>query len=104
MGGQRINAPIVAMAADVLRRGYWLVASDGGVFAFGAVPFYGSGLAAGSQRCGQFTGVLSDVDDRGYQVVTADMGTAYLHEPDGRFVSSVGGCPSQVGRVVGIIR
>jgi len=30
------------MAATPDRRGYWLVASDGGVFAYGDAGFYGS--------------------------------------------------------------
>ena len=42
MGGTPLNAPVVGMAADDATGGYWLVASDGGIFSFGA-PFYGSG-------------------------------------------------------------
>ena len=60
MGGRPLNAPIVAMAADPATGGYWEVASDGGVFAFGS-PFLGSagdlhlaapvvGMAADRQR------------------------------------------------------
>ena len=30
------------MAATQDGKGYWLVASDGGVFAYGDAPFYGS--------------------------------------------------------------
>ncbi len=30
------------MAATPDGRGYWLVASDGGIFTFGDAPFYGS--------------------------------------------------------------
>ena len=35
MGGQALTQPVVGMAATPSGRGYWLVASDGGVFAFG---------------------------------------------------------------------
>ena len=42
MGGAPLNAPVVGMAADPSTGGYWLVASDGGVFSFDA-PFYGAG-------------------------------------------------------------
>jgi len=35
------NATVVGMAAS-LQGGYWMVASDGGVFTFGAAQFYGS--------------------------------------------------------------
>ena len=36
-----LNKPIVGMAADLATGGYWLVASDGGIFAYDA-PFFGS--------------------------------------------------------------
>ena len=36
-----LNRPIVGISPTPDNRGYWLVASDGGVFAFGA-PFRGS--------------------------------------------------------------
>ena len=41
-GGQPLNAPMVGMAVDRATGGYWLVGSDGGIFAFDA-PFYGHG-------------------------------------------------------------
>jgi hypothetical protein len=37
-----LNAPIVGIAATPSGQGYWLVASDGGVFSFGDAPFEGS--------------------------------------------------------------
>ena len=37
-----LQAPITGMAADPATDGYWLVGSDGGVFAF-AAPFDGTG-------------------------------------------------------------
>ena len=40
-----LNAPIVALAATPDGHGYWEVAADGGVFAFGDASFPGS-LAA----------------------------------------------------------
>jgi hypothetical protein len=39
MGGQPLDRPVVGTAPA--GAGYWLVASDGGIFAFDA-PFYGS--------------------------------------------------------------
>jgi hypothetical protein len=42
MGGQTLNAPIVGMTATPDGGGYWLVAGDGGIFAFGDAPFAGS--------------------------------------------------------------
>ena len=41
-GGIHLNQPIVGMAAAPDGRGYWLVAADGGIFAFGDAGFYGS--------------------------------------------------------------
>ena len=37
-----MNRPIVGMAATPSGHGYWLVASDGGIFSFGDAPFAGS--------------------------------------------------------------
>lgn len=37
-----LNKPIVGMAPTITGLGYWLVASDGGVFAFGDAKFHGS--------------------------------------------------------------
>jgi hypothetical protein len=41
-GGMQLNSPIVDMARTPSGKGYWLVAADGGVFAFGDAPFHGS--------------------------------------------------------------
>ena len=38
----RLNKPVVGMAATPDGNGYWLVASDGGIFAYGDAQFYGS--------------------------------------------------------------
>ena len=37
-----LNKPVVGMAATAHGRGYWLIASDGGIFSFGDAQFYGS--------------------------------------------------------------
>lgn len=42
MGGTTLNAPVVGGAADQVTGGYWLVASDGGIFSFDA-PYFGAG-------------------------------------------------------------
>ncbi len=42
MGGKPLNKPIVGMTATPTGKGYWEVASDGGLFAFGSAQFYGS--------------------------------------------------------------
>jgi hypothetical protein len=43
MGGRKLNEPIVAIASTPDGGGYWLVASDGGVFSFGDGLFAGGG-------------------------------------------------------------
>jgi hypothetical protein len=48
-GTERLNRPIVGIAATADGRGYWMVASDGGVFGFGDAHFYGSASAEGLQ-------------------------------------------------------
>ena len=42
MGGKPLNAPDVGIAATPDGRGYWEVASDGGIFAFGDAQYDGS--------------------------------------------------------------
>ena len=41
-GGRRISQPVVAVMAGPGGGGYWLVASDGGVFSFGDADYLGS--------------------------------------------------------------
>ena len=48
-GGMHLNKPIVGIAANAETGGYWLVASDGGIFAFNA-PFHGSTGAHAPQQ------------------------------------------------------
>jgi hypothetical protein len=42
MGGTHINQPVVGIAATADGNGYWEVAADGGIFAFGDAGFHGS--------------------------------------------------------------
>jgi hypothetical protein len=42
MGGMHLNKPIVAIASTPDGLGYWMFASDGGLFNFGDAQFLGS--------------------------------------------------------------
>jgi glucose/arabinose dehydrogenase len=71
-GGQPLNAPIVGMAATSTGRGYWLVASDGGIFGYGDAGFFGS--QGGKPLNAPIVGMVPTPDDRGYWVVARDGG------------------------------
>ena len=64
--------PIVGMAATPTGRGYWLVASDGGIFAFGDAPFHGSTGAIASAS--PIVGMAATPRGRGYWLVASDGG------------------------------
>ena len=66
-----LNKPIVAMARP-RREGLWLVASDGGIFAFGDAQFYGS---TGSLKLPiPIIAMVLTQDGKGYCLVAADGG------------------------------
>ena len=64
-----LNAPIVGMVPSATGSGYFMVASDGGVFAFGDAHFAGScpGIAGCS---GAAVAVMPDASGNGYWLVT----------------------------------
>jgi hypothetical protein len=67
-----LNQPIVGMASTANGAGYWNVASDGGLFAFGNAAFYGS---MGGQALNRpIVGMASTHDGRGYWEVASDGG------------------------------
>ncbi len=87
MGGQRLNAPIVGMAATPDGKGYWEVAKDGGVFSFGDANFYGS---MGGQRLNApMVGIAATPDGKGYWLVAKDGGVFSFG--DATFYGSMGG-------------
>ncbi len=68
------------------RQGYWLVASDGGVFDYGASPFLGSAGAIHLNK--PIVGMASTPDGGGYWLVASDGGVfAY---GDAQFFGSTG--------------
>ncbi len=67
-----LNQPIVGMASTANGRGYWNVASDGGLFAFGNAAFYGS--MGGHPLNRAIVGMASTHDGHGYWEVASDGG------------------------------
>jgi hypothetical protein len=70
-----LNAPIVGMVPSNDGAGYFMVASDGGVFAFGDAKFEGSCPGIGGCS-GHAVAVVPDATGNGYWVVT-DTGSVY---------------------------
>ena len=67
-----LNKPVVGMAATPDGRGYWLVASDGGIFSYGDAQFYGS---TGSIVLNKpIVGMAATPDGGGYWLVASDGG------------------------------
>ena len=67
-----ITHAIAGIAASPDGRGYWLVASDGGIFAFGDAPFYGSTGAITLNK--PIVGMAATPDGHGYWLVASDGG------------------------------
>ena len=80
------NQPIVGMAATPSGRGYWLVASDGGMFSFGDARFFGSTGALRLNR--PIVGMAATPSGRGYWLVASDGGMFSFG--DARFFGSTG--------------
>ncbi len=67
-----LNRPIVGMAQTHDGGGYWMVASDGGIFAYGDAGFYGS---AGNLPLNKpIVGMAATPDGKGYWLVASDGG------------------------------
>ena len=91
------NAPLVGLAATPDGGGYWQVASDGGIFAFGDAGFFGS--MGGKPLNAGVVGIAATPDGKGYWEVAADGGIFAFG--DAGFFGSMGGKPLNAG-VVGI--
>ena len=78
--------------------GYWLVASDGGIFTFGDAAFYGS---TGSLHLQPIVGMAPTPDGGGYWLVASDGGIFSFG--DATFYGSTGGAaPQQADRRDGV--
>ncbi len=86
MAGVHLNGPVVGMAPTPDAMGYWLVASDGGVFSFGDAGSYGS---MGATKLTQpVVGMASTPDGKGYWLVASDGGVFSFG--DAQFFGSTG--------------
>ena len=84
-----LNQPIVGMAATGDGKGYWDVATDGGLFAFGDAAFHGS--MGGQPLNKPIVGMAATSDGRGYWEVASDgglfaFGDAGFHGSTGNLV------------------
>ena len=80
------------MAATPDGRGYWLVASDGGIFNFGDARFYGS--TGSLQLDSPIVAMTSSSDGAGYWLVASDGGV--FSYGDSSFYGSLGGTGASV--------
>ena len=79
------------MAATPDGHGYWLVASDGGIFTFGDAHFYGS---TGDIHLNKpIVGMAATPDGKGYWLVASDGGIFTFGDAD--FYGSTGSHPPQ---------
>ncbi len=81
--------PAGALGVDPTTAGYWEAGADGGVFAFGGAPFYGS---MGGRPLNQpVVGLAATPDGAGYWLVARDGGVFTFG--DAQFYGSMGGRP-----------
>ena len=92
-----LNQPIVGMASTPDGGGYWMVASDGGIFSYGDAAFFGS---TGSVHLNQpIVGMASTPDGAGYWMVASD-GGIFSYGDATFFGSLAGGGNSVLGIIV----
>lgn len=82
-----INGPVTGIVGAPGSKGYWLVASDGGVFAFGTAAFYGS--MGGTHLNQPIVGMAATPDGKGYWLVASDGGVFAFG--DAAYYGSMGG-------------
>lgn len=81
-----LNKPIVGMSPTADNLGYWMVASDGGIFSFGDAKFYGSAGAIHLNK--PIVGMSVTPTGNGYWMVASDGGV--FSYGDATFYGSTG--------------
>jgi hypothetical protein len=93
-----LNKPIVGMAATPDGGGYWLVASDGGVFSIGDAAYDGSVPGQGIVSHVPVEGIVATPDGGGYWILGRD-GALYSYG-DATYLGSLVGIGLQ-GSITG---
>ncbi len=94
--GSTSTAPIVGMAATPDGKGYWLVASDGGIFCFGDAMFFGS--MGGDHLNKPVVGHgAANPTGGGYWQVASD-GGIFTYGPGAGFLGSAGSSSTSTSR------
>jgi peptidoglycan hydrolase-like protein with peptidoglycan-binding domain len=84
--GLQLNKPDVGMAVTPSGQGYWIVASDGGIFSFGDAGFYGSTGSISLNK--PIVGMAASPTGHGYWLVASDGGIFAFG--DAQFYGSTG--------------
>jgi hypothetical protein len=99
-GSLTLQRPVVGITRTSSNNGYWLVASDGGVFAFNA-PFVGSLPGLGLHPAGSglphslnqpIVGMVPSANGQGYYMVAADGGVFAFNSTFAGSCPGIGGC------------
>jgi hypothetical protein len=80
---------VIPFVASFSGKGYWLVASDGGVFSYGDAAFHGSAGALHLNK--PIVGMATTADGKGYWLVASDGGV--FSYGDATFYGSAGAVP-----------
>ena len=101
-GGKQVHVhDVVGMVAAAGGTGYLLIGSDGGVFALGAVHFYGS-LPGIGVHVNDIRGILPAPGETGYVLVGAD-GGAFVFGHGAPYKGSLPGEGIKVSDIIGIV-
>ncbi len=84
-----VNQTLIEAGTPPPPKGYWFVASDGGIFSFGNAHFYGS--MGGKPLNKPIVGMAATPDGKGYWFVASDGGIFSFG--DAHFYGSMGGKP-----------
>ncbi len=85
--GTVFQTAVLSYASPPTQRGYWFVASDGGIFSYGDAKFFGS--MGGKHLNAPIVGMAATPDGKGYWFVASDGGI--FSYGDAKFYGSMGG-------------